>query len=109
MGGGNMLKRYQILLNDWLATHIKSIAEKYDMSFSEVIRALLCLQVIQLVEKIYPKYKHNVPQLEVRSIIKKRKENKLEQEDLHRFISTLYFEGRKSMEFWELQEEKLKK
>ncbi len=37
-----MLKRYQVLLPDWLEDYVKLLADKYDLSFSEIIRTIIC-------------------------------------------------------------------
>ena len=41
-----MLKRYQVLLPDWLEDNIKEIAEIFDLSFSEIIRLELCFAIL---------------------------------------------------------------
>ena len=46
-----MLKRYQVLLDDWLADTIKALADKYVISFSELIKVILCLETMQLLKK----------------------------------------------------------
>ncbi|MFC1704287.1 hypothetical protein ACFL1E_05875 [Candidatus Omnitrophota bacterium] len=105
-----MLKRYQILLNDWLADHIRAASEKYDISFSETTRLALCLQFMQLVNKVYPKYKPKVTEAEITNLILKRNKSKvIESDKQHKLFSKIYFETRKALEFWATQEKKKKR
>ena len=104
-----MLKRYQILLNEWLADHIKKAAAKYDVSFSETVRALLCLQVNQLVAEAYPqKHRQKRSIKEVTKIVRDRGRNKMKEEEFHQFLSQTYFEARKAAEVWDQEEKKHK-
>ena len=55
-----MLKRHQVLLTDWLADYMKYIADRYDLSFSEVIRLCLCLHCCDAISDMHPKKKFSV-------------------------------------------------
>jgi len=104
-----MLKRYQVLMNEWLADHIKKAARKYDISFSETVRILLCLEAIQLIAEAYPekiKLKHSLK--DVLRIVRQRSKNKIKEEEFHQFLSQTYFETRKAIETWEQEEKKRK-
>jgi len=104
-----MLKRYQVLINDWLASHIKEVAKKYDMSFSEVIRVLLCLQVGKNITILYKQCRCKMCSAEYKRIIKDKNAKKdLDTEFFHKFLSKLYFETRKAVECWEKQEKNKK-
>ncbi len=105
-----MLKRYQVLLNEWLADGIKFVSQKYDISFSEVIRVILCLEFIQGTSLAYPKYKTKDIDTRIKKIIKGRGKNEpLNSETMHKFFSDIYFETRKALEFMMAQQEKPKK
>jgi len=41
-----VLKRYQVLLSDWLEDYIKFLSDKYDVSTSELIRIQLCIAIL---------------------------------------------------------------
>ena len=102
-----MLKRYQVLLNDWLADGIKAVANKYDISFSEVLRVALCVQMTEAFSRINPKYKSKKIGKFVDDILKKRNKGEhLDSETLHKFFSDVYFEARKALEWWEEEEAK---
>ena len=101
-----MLKRTQIYLNDWIADHIKLAAEKYDVSFSELTRMLICSQIGKLIQLAYPEYRFPIKDKETIEIIRKYNKNKLEPEEFHTFISRLYFEARKAAEYWEKKQKK---
>jgi len=96
-----MLKRYQVLINDWLVEHLKLVAERYDISFSEVIRVLLCLKILELINMRYPKCKSKIKNSEIANIVNKRANVKdFDTDELHKFLSNVYFETRKAIECW---------
>jgi hypothetical protein len=102
-----MLKRNQVLLNDWIVDHAKAIAKKYDISFSEVIRLLVCLQACIHIKMLYPEYNYKIKSSEIAAVISSTdKKGGLDPEDLHKLFSDIYFESRKAMEFWAAQEAK---
>ncbi len=94
-----MLKRHQVLLTEWLAEYIWYIAEKYDLSFSEVIRMMLSIQFLRMIIEISPHYKSSVKQKEMIKTIKHITSHKMDEEIMHRLLSKLYFEARKAVEF----------
>lgn len=93
-----MLKRYQILLEDWLADYIKHLAEIHDTSFSETIRLTLCFEYLDMAVFAY-KYKAGLTKAEIVKALNKSLNKKYAEEDRHKIISKLYFEGRKAIEF----------
>jgi len=104
-----MLKRYQVVFNTWLADHLKGISKKYDISFSEALRLVACVQVPKLISAAYPKYKPVDLEKDFVKMIKKYSRAKGGRSDLHRLFSDVYFEARKAVEFWENEEKKRKK
>ena len=94
-----MLKRHQVLLTDWLAEYIWYIAEKYDMSFSEVIRSMLSIQFLRMISSFSSNYKPNLTEKEIVKILKQLSTRKTAEENMHRLLSKLYFETRKAIEF----------
>jgi len=104
-----MLKRYQVLLNGWLADHLKEVAEKYDLSFSEIIRVSLCMIAGENISQKYPQHKFPDLRAKMKTFIKQRdKKGTVDPEEFHRFLSKLYFETRKAIESWEAEEGKRK-
>jgi len=101
-----MFKRYQVLLTDWLGEYIKYTAEKYDLSFSEVIRILLCLYICELISEFHPRYKFPKERKELINIFKKVANKKISEEDIHKLISQAYFEARKAIEYRLAQDKK---
>ncbi len=95
-----MLKRYQVLLNDWLADHIRKISERYDISFSETIRGALCLAYLTLIAKDYPDYKIDLKSTNRRISLKRGNYEKVGRELFHRDLSKIYFEAHKAIEFF---------
>ena len=94
-----MLKKYQVLIPDWLEDYIKYVAERYDLSISEVIRAEICFAVNSQVSHFYPEYKPGVSNTEFLDAFKKNLGNDFEREEIHRILSTVYFETRKAVEY----------
>ncbi|RKY31417.1 MAG: hypothetical protein DRP74_04955 [Candidatus Omnitrophota bacterium] len=106
-----MLKRYQVLLSDWIADYIKFCAEKYDWSFSEALRLILSVEIVSWVSSVYPEYKPKFDSKELAKMGKdymKRAPGKLE-EEFHKWISLIYFEARKATEFFIAQDNRKKK
>jgi hypothetical protein len=94
-----MLKRYQVLLPDWLEEYIKLAAKRLDLSFSEIIRAMVCSTTIANVSLLFPEYK---PEMTLEDFLRKMNESpnlEIETEELHRLLSKLYFETRKAVEY----------
>jgi hypothetical protein len=104
-----MLKRYQVLLPDWLEEYIKKLADKHDLSFSEVIRVEICLAIIGTISKLYPEYKFGLTHEEILDWIKKNVQKHMERDEEHRMLSKIYFETRKAIEYRYNQEKKQKK
>lgn len=107
-----MLKKYQVLLHDWLEEHIKHLAEKYDLSFSEMIRGQICVSTLTAACYLYPEYEPDIPVEEFLEKFKKQEKldkNALTKEDLHRALSKIYFETRKAVEYWQEKEKDQKK
>lgn len=104
-----MLKRYQVLLPDWLEDYIKHLVEKYDMSFSEVIRAEICYSILSGVASVYPDYKLGITIQEITKLSKNYNQDKMERDEMHRILSKIYFETRKAVEFRLAEDKKQKK
>ena len=66
-----MLKRYQVLLPDWMGDNIKYYIDIYGLSFSEGIRAELCSAIIATVQLQFPEYKSDTTLEEIIDKLKK--------------------------------------
>lgn len=104
-----MLKRYQVLLPDWLEDYIKILVAKYDLSFSEVIRTMICNWILASMPNIYPELKLGISPKDIYEMVKAEAQDNMEREDVHRMISKIYFESRKAAEYGMAQEKKQKK
>lgn len=94
-----MLKRYQVMLPDWLEDYIKHSVEKYDMSFSEVIRGELCFAILTNIPSDYPEYKPEVTHKDISAMARKYGKGKIRREEMHKIMSKIYFEARKAAEY----------
>jgi hypothetical protein len=93
-----MLKKYQVLIPEWLEEYIVFLAEKYDLSFSEIIRSEVCFSILCTVTQLFPDFKSSVKPQELLELIKGRLSSGIEEEELHRLLSKVYFEARKAVE-----------
>ena len=93
----HMLKRHQVLLADWQTDYIRHIAKKYDVSFSEVVRGALSIGFIHAISSVYPEYKNQLGKKEILEAVNKTA-NSTNEVEVHKFLSSLYFEARKAAE-----------
>lgn len=104
-----MLKRHQVLLEDFIVDYARHNAQKYDISFSEAIRLALCIQYGNWISEKYPKYKFPFAPKK----LKEREPNTYgSKRDLlkhHKLMSDIYYEARKAIEYALAREKKSKK
>ena len=93
-----MLKRTQILLENWQVEYIKRSAKKLDFSFSETTRILLSEAILSILYSLEPKKKIGVTPGELIKMKKNVADPKSSAEEKHRVVSKLYFEARKASE-----------
>lgn len=93
-----MLKKYQVLIPEWLEEYIIFLAEKYDLSFSEIIRSEVCFSIICTVTHFFPDFKSSLKPQEILELAKEKLTNGIEEEEMHRVMSKIYFEARKAVE-----------
>ncbi len=103
-----MLKRYQVLLPDWLEDYWTIYVDKYDLSFSEVIRIALCIEILTIVPLLYPEFKPEIDAKKISELIEKKIADEIDQDEVHRYMSKIYFEARKAVEYRFAQEKKKK-
>jgi len=94
-----MLKRYQVLLPDWLEDYIKIGVSRYGISFSEIIRLQMCFSILAFIEESNPKYEPKIKAIDILHIDPKEAQNKKKEEELKKFISQVYYETRKAIEY----------
>ena len=104
-----MLKRYQVLLTDWLAEYARFVSEEFDISFSEAVRILMCIGTLQAIKELSPKYKNKITVKHIVGTIRGEKDSKQREEITHKLISQAYFETRKAIEFRLTELKKLKR
>jgi len=94
-----MLKRYQILLDDWLADYMKYRANTYGTSFSECVRVALCASYLLMVADQYPEYKPDIGFDDVNKLVKKFYTESHDIRKMDEALSKVYFEARKAVEY----------
>lgn len=104
-----MSKKFQVVLPGWMEDYLEAVANKYDLTISELLRLELSLAFICFVNHFFPDYDgpsfdnlgipiaKDAPPLE-----------KIDREKMHKVLSRLYFEARKSADF-HMKQEKLRK
>ncbi|NIM59891.1 MAG: hypothetical protein GTO16_13285 [Candidatus Aminicenantes bacterium] len=93
-----MLRRYQVLLGDWIEDYIKYVIEKYDISSSSVIRIHMALGIIFIRTIINPEYKLNFGNKEFQESANRASRGELDEAEVHKFMSRILFEARKVVE-----------
>jgi len=93
-----MLKRYQVLLENWQEDYIRYSADKLDLSFSEVVRILLSEAILSLRFSLGPEIEAGISQKELTEIKRRILNPKIETDEKHKLISEVYFEARKASE-----------
>ncbi len=104
-----MLKRYQVLLPDWLEEYIKIGVEAYGFSFSELIRLEICLSILTQIPALHPEYKPGVNLKEIFGVINQASSESPNKKKYARFVSQIYFEARKAIEYRKQKLEKILK
>lgn len=94
-----MLKRFQVLLPDWLENYIKFGAKKFDISVSELIRIEVCLAILTQITELFPEHKIGISFKELFMIYKNHAREMTDKEDIRLTISKIYYETRKAIEF----------
>jgi len=94
-----MLIRNQVLLTKWLEEHMKLIAKRADLSFSEMIRIMLCYGVLRTAPEVFPDCKSKIDKQLLLNLAKEGANLKTPQERKHQLVSQLYFETRKIIEY----------
>jgi hypothetical protein len=93
-----MLKRCQVLLTEWQEEYIRVVAERYDQSFSEVLRIILSEGFLYIIPLIHTEFKAGITGKELAEMTKKAGSPDISIEERHRYISKVYFEARKAVE-----------
>ena len=101
-----MLKRYQVLLPEWLGDYVEHLVDTYGLSFSEIIRSEICYSIPAGVASTYPDYKLGITTQEISKLSKKNTKDTIDRDEMHRTISKMYFETRKAVEFRLAKEKK---
>ena len=78
--------------------YIIYLAKRYDLSFSEIIRAEVCYAILCHVCHFYPDYKPGITPNEILGMLEPQPGEDLEKEKMYRFLSKVYFETRKAVE-----------
>ena len=74
-------------------------AKAHDISVSEALRVIFSMGAVCAVEAVHPEYKCGVPLPEIAKMMRKTNQRSCSMDDTHKFISTIYFEARKAVEY----------
>ncbi|MDD4907647.1 MAG: hypothetical protein PHJ00_01135 [Candidatus Omnitrophica bacterium] len=94
-----MLKRHQVLLEDWQVDYIQNIARIYDISLSEALRIIFSIGTLCAISMLHPEYKSGATKEKIKLAMKECASDKIPAAKKHSWVSSLYFEGRKAVEY----------
>jgi len=94
-----MLKRYQVLINEWLADFLKETAKIHNISFSEALRLTACLYIGETIAETHPEYKFPFNVKKISALLKSHEEGKVTETEFLKVLSQIYYESRKALEF----------
>jgi len=97
--GNETLKRFQVLLIDWQEEYIRYISKKHNYSFSETLRIILSEGMLYIIPLLSPEYRSVITKKDLSKLIKKVAKTNSTEAERHKFISTVYFEARKAVEY----------
>jgi len=100
-----MLKRYQVLLNGWLADFLKHMGDKYDLSFSETLRLAVCQYYLTMIQELYPEKEFEMSIQKNSERVKNYGGTDEDEQEKHEVMSRIYFKCSKALEFY-LEKEK---
>jgi hypothetical protein len=93
-----MLKRTQVLFEDWQVDYMKQAAERFDVSFSEVARILTSEAILSILFSLEPKKKITMSPSDLVKLKKKFLDQDTTTHERHQLLSDLYYEARKATE-----------
>ncbi len=93
-----MLKRYQVLIDDWMEAYVKLVAEKYNISASAAIKVHLGISILYVTPALLPGYKPNLTSKELQELAKETAKGELEGAEANKMMSKILFEARKAVE-----------
>ncbi len=103
-----MLKRQQVLLEDWLVDYAKYLSQLYDLSFSEIIRLSMCIEYLDTISRVYTGFKPTLTKPMIMKKLADARKKQMGEEKIHQMVSKTYFEARKAIEFRMNHDNKIK-
>lgn len=95
----DMYKRFQVLLTDWQEAYLRYVCEKHDYSFSEIIRVFLSVGILYFIPLLSPDYRPGITKKQLLKMTKNVAKLASTEAERYQFISTVYFEARKAVEY----------
>jgi hypothetical protein len=101
------LRRKQVMITGWLDDFIKMVSQKYDISYSEVLRLCTSYFFAITLAAVNPKrYKMSITPQKIALVLKQRETDKRGFEESRKLMADIYWETKKILE---LRTEELKK
>lgn len=94
-----MLKRFQVLLPDWIEDYFQMGVTLYGFSFSELIRLQVCFSILAQIPVLHPEYKPRINLDDILKAINQAATSGASKHTYNRFVSQIYFETRKAIEY----------
>lgn len=104
-----MSKKFQVVLPSWMEEYLETLAARYDLTISELLRLELSLAFICFVNHFFPEYRGpTIEDLGIPTAKDAPSLEKIDRERMHKILSRIYFEARKSSDY-HTKKEKLRK
>lgn len=94
-----MLKRYQVLIPEWMADYVREVSKTFGINFSEAVRAELCIAVVLSTQGLFPEFEMDSSFAKIFDVRSDSKRGKMDKEVMKKNLSKLCFEARKAVEF----------
>jgi hypothetical protein len=93
-----MLRRKQVMISDWLDDFVQYTAQKYDISYSEVLRLGTAYFLADVLSKADPKYKMKVTSKEISKVVYDGLEQCGDVEVTRKLIADIYHESKRILQ-----------
>jgi len=90
-----MLRRKQVMISDWLDDSIQYVSNRYDISYSEVIRVSVAYFLGGILAEADPKYKMSVSWKDIAKLVEQSWDVKADLEETRQVIYDIYGEAKK--------------
>ena len=92
------LRRKQVMISDWLDDYMQELSKIYDVSYSEIVRAMLSYAFGSTVSQVHPEYKFSIDAERMANAAIERNDGKIDIEANRKLLADIYYEARQLIE-----------